>query len=148
MLLSRNSTNTAHQFIIYFADEYSYLINYKYPRYLVAYRTQYYEFLVHAIIQALGTPQLKDHFVRESDLFPSVKQSGDDLNRLYTLLSIDDVLAVSSEMQEASMISSLLCPGRQVICEQYLEADFQLGGEDQVGYTSKNSFLSISLFMG
>ncbi|OGM50728.1 hypothetical protein ABOM_000533 [Aspergillus bombycis] len=77
-------------FSIYFADEYAYLINYKHPRELVDYRTQYYEFLVRASVEALGIPQMEDHFVRESDLFASVKQSGADLNRLYTLLSIDD----------------------------------------------------------
>ncbi|GAB1194367.1 hypothetical protein APSETT444_003612 [Aspergillus pseudonomiae] len=116
---------------IYFADEYAYLINYKHPRELVDYRTQYYEFLVRAAVEALGIPQMEDHFVRESVLFAAVKQSGHDLNRLYTLLSIDDVRAVSNEMATTTMTSSLLCPARQVLCEEYLHADFQLGGQDQ-----------------
>ncbi|GAB1203614.1 hypothetical protein APSETT445_002250 [Aspergillus pseudonomiae] len=98
---------------IYFADEYAYLINYKHPRELVDYRTQYYEFLVRAAVEALGIPQMEDHFVRESVLFAAVKQSGHDLNRLYTLLSIDDVRAVSNEMATTTMTSSLLCPARQ-----------------------------------
>ncbi|KNG90836.1 hypothetical protein ANOM_000982 [Aspergillus nomiae NRRL 13137] len=100
-------------FSIYFADEYAYLINYKHPRELVDYRTQYYEFLVRATVEALGIPQMADHFVRESVLFAAVKQSGHDLNRLYTLLSIDDVRAVSNEMATTTMTSSLLCPARQ-----------------------------------
>ncbi|KAB8273765.1 hypothetical protein BDV30DRAFT_105343 [Aspergillus minisclerotigenes] len=120
-------------FIIYFADEYAYLINYKYPRELVNYRTQYYEFLVRASVEALGIPQMDGHFIRESDLFASEKQSGSDLNRLYTLLSIDEVRAVSNEMETATMTSSLLCPARQVLCEEYLGVDFQLGGQDQSG---------------
>ncbi|KAE8409020.1 hypothetical protein BDV37DRAFT_278528 [Aspergillus pseudonomiae] len=100
-------------FSIYFADEYAYLINYKHPRELVDYRTQYYEFLVRATVEALGIPQMEDHFVRESVLFAAVKQSSHDLNRLYTLLSIDDVRAVSNEMATTTMTSSLLCPARQ-----------------------------------
>ncbi|KAE8155289.1 Tyr-tRNA synthetase [Aspergillus avenaceus] len=108
------------EFSIYFADEYAYLLNYKDPRHLVAHRTEYYEHLIRAILQALGTPLKGDspkrkpvEFVRESDLFASIEKSSDDLNRLYTSLSLDDVRSVSEEMETATMFSTLLCPARQ-----------------------------------
>ena len=115
-------------------DLYAFLVNYKDSLELVAHRTAYYKFMIRAVLRILGVPDDKVHFVEAS----SYELSKDFMLDSYKLSALTDekvVRETGSEYRHSTKLSVLLCPGLPALAEEYLDSDFQFGGEDQVFYT-------------
>ena len=97
----------------------------------VAYRQQYYHFLVTAILKALGVSPSQVNFVAESS-HAYKKEFMVDVQKLCAIMTQQDARDTSSEVAETEQISPLLCSIYQSLSEPYLDLDIQYGGEDQV----------------
>ncbi|KAJ6437440.1 putative AC transposase [Purpureocillium lavendulum] len=118
--------------VILIADSYAFLINHDVSMDVVEFRAQYYALLLAAVLRALGVPQSKICIQRES-AFSMTAEHCKDKMRLCAASTQDEIRAVGIEVNTASMISPLLCPIHQALCDVYLGCDFQLGGFDQRG---------------
>ncbi|KAE8325392.1 Tyr-tRNA synthetase [Aspergillus sergii] len=114
------------------ADSYAYLVNYDVSQKIVAYRTQYYRFLIAAILRVIGVDMSKITFVAEST-YTSTPPFCNDQARMLVHSSQEEIKMVGLEVTTAHMMSPLLCPVHQALSEVYVGGDFQLGGEDQLG---------------
>lgn len=112
-------------------DTYGLLVNYKYPWEQVLQRREYYRFIVTAVLDAIGIPLSKVHFVDESS-YEGSKEFMIDHYKFCTLLSQQDVRDTGAEVAKSDMFSPMLSPGLQSLAEEYLGADIQFGGLDQV----------------
>lgn len=112
-------------------DTYAFLINYKYPWEQVLERTKYYKSIVSAVIAAIGIPISKVRFVRNSDYEPT-KEFMIDNYKLCAALTQQDTRDTGAEVASSTMFSPMLTPGLQSLAEEYLGADIQFGGTDQV----------------
>jgi tyrosyl-tRNA synthetase len=97
------------------------------------YRVQYYEMIITETLRALNVPIDKLKFVKGTD-FQLSKKYTIDVYKLMSKMSLRDALKAGTEVVKQSknpQISSLLYPGLQVLDEEYLGVDAQLGGIDQ-----------------
>ncbi|EWC47536.1 hypothetical protein DRE_00504 [Drechslerella stenobrocha 248] len=119
---------------ILLADIYAFLVNYKYPRSIVAHRAEYYKLALGALFEAiLGLPVSRIQFRQQA----SFANTPEYINDIYELLSLTSLAAARSpndELRNTTMMSPLICPIIQTLDEQYMNCDIQLGGLDQVGY--------------
>ena len=112
------------------ADIHGFLDNLKAPIELVDYRARYYRFLTTAILQAVGVSTEKLKFVLGS----SYQKSSEyvmDVYKLSSVTSEHDAKKAGAEIVKQSgnsPLSGLLYPILQVLDEQYLDVDAQLGG--------------------
>ena len=113
------------------------LVSHKQSMELVAWRTKYYRFMFAAVLDALGVPAGKVHFIDGSS-YELSREFMIDNYKLHVLADIKDAQGVGAEYRRpGAKLSVLSCPGLPVLGEAYLDADFQFGGEDQV-YSASN----------
>lgn len=112
-------------------DSYAYLINHDVSLEIIEYRTQYYVFLMTAILKALGVPPSNIHISRESDYAMSVQFCKNKM-RLCAVSTQSEIRSVGPEVHDTPWISPLVCPIHQALCDVHLGTDFQMGGLDQV----------------
>lgn len=104
----------------------------KTPWHLLEKRYQYYEIVIRAMFRVLGFEK-NIEFVKGSD-FQFSKDYVYDLYRFSTLSTIHDALKATSEIvkeTENPKVSGLIYAMMQALDEVYLNADVQLGGNDQ-----------------
>lgn len=113
-------------------DLYAFLVNHKESLDLVLWRTKYYRLTFATVLEALGVPVGKIHFV-DCSSYEFSREFVIDNYQLLALASVQDAQKAGAEYRKpGAKISVLLCPGLQSLGEEYLDADFQSGGEDQV----------------
>ncbi|KAG2417814.1 tyrosyl-tRNA synthetase [Aspergillus terreus] len=100
---------------------------------VVEHRAKYYQFIVTAMLQAVGVSTEKLRFVLGSSYQTTTKYCM-DMFRLSTLVSEHDARKSAAEIVKQSAnapLSGLLYPILQVLDEEYLDVDVQFGGMDQ-----------------
>lgn len=112
-------------------DLYAFCVNYKHSLETVAWRTQWYRFMFTAVLESLGAPVGKIHFVKTSS-YELTKEGVIRTYQLAALCDVQDIKNAGDEFRNSSKLSVLLCPGMGALAEEYLDIDFQFGGEDQV----------------
>ncbi|GLB43008.1 putative tyrosyl-trna synthetase [Lyophyllum shimeji] len=115
------------------ADVHAFLDNLKAPLELVAHRTKYYQYVLHAVFTSLGIPTSKLHFI-EGSSYQLTKEYNLDNYKLCATVSEHDAKKAGAEVVkqvESPLLSGLLYPGLQALDEEYLGVDFQFGGVDQ-----------------
>ncbi|XP_071818885.1 tyrosine--tRNA ligase, cytoplasmic-like [Apostichopus japonicus] len=118
---------------ILLADLHGYLDNMKAPWELLAYRTQYYEAIIKAMLKAIKVPIDKLSFVRGTD-YQLSREYTLDVYRLTSLVTEHDAKKAGAEVVkqvESPLLSGLLYPGLQALDEEYLKVNCQFGGVDQ-----------------
>ncbi|CAI7659311.1 unnamed protein product [Penicillium glandicola] len=119
--------------VILLADVHAFLDSMKAPLELVANRVKYYEKIITAVLEAVGVSTEKLEFVLGS----SYQRSSDyvmDVYRLAAMTSEHDCRKAGAEIVKQSTnapMSGLLYPILQVLDEEYLKVDAELGGLDQ-----------------
>ncbi|KAJ5682941.1 tyrosyl-tRNA synthetase [Penicillium macrosclerotiorum] len=119
--------------VILLADVHAFLDSMKAPLELVENRVKYYQKTITAILQAVGVSTEKLEFVLGS----SYQRNSDyvmDVYRLAALTSEHDAKKAGAEIVKQSNnapLSGLLYPILQVLDEEYLKVDAELGGLDQ-----------------
>ena len=113
------------------ADFYAYLINFRYPLEQVAQRKIFYRSVLSAVIETIGVPSAQFRFIEESTYALSSKHVIDHF-RLCALASQHDICQTGDEVANSTMFGPMLTPGLQALDEEYHDADFALGGLDQV----------------
>jgi tyrosyl-tRNA synthetase len=97
-------------------------------------RYQYYARVIPLMIKALGVKEVKNlKFVKGSD-FQLEKKYFEDLMKLSSYTSVKNAEKAGSEVVKQSdnpRLSGLIYPLMQVLDEEYLKVDAQLGGMDQ-----------------
>lgn len=117
--------------VVLLADIHAFLDNLKAPLELVENRAKYYRKVITAILESVGVPINKLEFVLGS----SYQKSPDyimDVYRLSSLVSEHDAKKAGAEIVKQSAngpLSGLLYPILQVLDEEYLRADAELGGK-------------------
>ena len=118
---------------ILLANLHAYLDNMKAPWELLEQRTKYYEEIIKAMLQSIGVPIEKLHFIKGTEYQLSEKYTL-DVYRLSTLVTEHDAKKAGAEVVkqvEHPLLSGLMYPGLQALDEEYLEVDAQFGGVDQ-----------------
>lgn len=116
--------------VILLADVHAFLDSMKAPLELVENRVKYYEKIIRAILEAVGVSTEKLEFVLGS----SYQRNSDyvmDVYRLAALTSEHDCRKAGAEIVKQSTnapLSGLLYPILQVLDEEYLKVDAELGG--------------------
>ncbi|KAL2827378.1 hypothetical protein BDW59DRAFT_144177 [Aspergillus cavernicola] len=119
--------------VVLLADIHGFLDNLKAPLELVESRAKYYRKIITALIQSVGVPTEKLEFILGS----SYQKSPDytmDVYRLSSLITEHDARKSGAEIVKQSTnapLSGLLYPVLQVLDEEHLKVDAQLGGVDQ-----------------
>ncbi|KAI9690840.1 MAG: hypothetical protein M1822_008459 [Bathelium mastoideum] len=119
--------------VVLLADIHGFLDNLKAPLELVDSRAAWYRWVITAILESVGVSIEKLHFV----LGTSYQKSADyvmDVYRLSSLISEHDAKRAGAEIvkkSENAPLSGLLYPILQVLDEEHLHVDAQLGGIDQ-----------------
>ncbi|KAJ5455192.1 hypothetical protein N7475_010313 [Penicillium sp. IBT 31633x] len=119
--------------VILLADVHAFLDSMKAPLELVENRVEYYKKIITAILEAVGVSTAKLEFVLGS----SYQRNSDyvmDVYRLAALTSEHDCRKAGAEIVKQSKnapMSGLLYPVLQVLDEEYLNVDAELGGLDQ-----------------
>ncbi|KAF3398023.1 Tyrosine--tRNA ligase, cytoplasmic [Penicillium rolfsii] len=119
--------------VILLADVHAFLDSMKAPLELVENRVKYYQKIITAILEAVGVSTEKLEFVLGS----SYQRNADyvmDVYRLAALTSEHDCRKAGAEIVKQSTnapLSGLLYPILQVLDEEYLKVDAELGGLDQ-----------------
>ncbi|KAG0674554.1 Tyrosine--tRNA ligase cytoplasmic [Pichia californica] len=115
------------------ADLHAFLDNMKAPLEVVQHRAKYYEYVIKSILKSINVPVDKLKFVLGS----SYQLTADytlDLFKLSNVVSQNDAKRAGADVvkQVANpLLSGLIYPLMQVLDEQYLDCDVQLGGVDQ-----------------
>jgi tyrosyl-tRNA synthetase len=118
------------EIVVLLADVHAFLDNLKAPLELVENRAKYYSKIITAILESVGVPTEKLEFVLGS----SYQKSPDyvmDVYRLASLTSEHDARKSGAEIVKQSTnapLSGLLYPILQVLDEEHLKVDAQLGG--------------------
>lgn len=115
------------------ADIHGFLDNLKAPIELVESRAQYYRFVITALLKAMGVSVDRLRFVLGSSYQKSPEYVM-DLYKICSLVSEHDAKRAGAEVVKQSdnaPLSGLLYPALQVLDEQHLDVDAQLGGVDQ-----------------
>jgi len=118
---------------ILFADLHAYLDNMKAPWELLNLRTAYYENVIKAVLESIGVPIEKLHFVKGTD-YQLSREYTLDVYRLSSFVTEHDAKKAGAEVVkqvEHPLLSGLLYPGLQALDEEYLKVDAQFGGVDQ-----------------
>ncbi|KAL7055689.1 hypothetical protein AAHC03_022821 [Spirometra sp. Aus1] len=118
---------------ILFADLHAYLDNMKAPWSLLCLRASYYETIIKGMLEAVGVPLDKLHFIRGSE-YQLTKAYGQDVYRIIAEASIRDSRKAGAEVVKQvsnPLVSGLLYPLLQALDEVYLKVDAQFGGVDQ-----------------
>ncbi|TID28941.1 hypothetical protein CANINC_002209 [Pichia inconspicua] len=115
------------------ADLHAFLDNMKAPLEVVQYRAKYYEWVIKSILKSINVPIAKLKFVLGSsyELKPEYTM---DLFKLSNIVSQNDAKRAGADVvkQVANpLLSGLIYPLMQVLDEEYLGVDVQLGGVDQ-----------------
>ena len=118
---------------ILLADLHGFLDADKSPEATLEYRAQYYERAIGALLQAVGVNLDNLQFVRGSSyqLTPAVSR---DVLRLSKRISVHDAVKASSEIVKSMgepVMADGVYPMMQLLDEEYLGADAELGGTDQ-----------------
>ncbi|KAJ5082284.1 hypothetical protein N7532_011327 [Penicillium argentinense] len=119
--------------VILLADVHAFLDNLKAPIELVNNRAQYYRKVITALLQAVGVSTEKLEFVLGSSYQKSPEYVF-DVYKLSSLVSEHDAKKAGAEVVKQSSnapLSGLLYPILQVLDEEYLKVDAELGGMDQ-----------------
>ncbi|KAB8244376.1 hypothetical protein BDV35DRAFT_382300 [Aspergillus flavus] len=119
--------------VVLLADVHAFLDNLKAPLELVENRAQYYRKIITAILESVGVPTDKLEFVLGSSYQKSPEYVM-DVYRLSSLISEGDAKKAGAEVvkqTENAPLSGLLYPVLQVLDEEHLKVDVQLGGMDQ-----------------
>lgn len=115
------------------ADLHAFLDNMKAPLEVVQYRAKYYEFVVKSILTSINVPIEKLKFVLGSS-YQLTPEYTMDLFKLSNRVSQNDAKRAGADVvkQVANpLLSGLIYPLMQVLDEEYLKVDVQLGGVDQ-----------------
>ncbi|XP_004074451.1 tyrosine--tRNA ligase, cytoplasmic [Oryzias latipes] len=118
---------------ILFADLHAYLDNMKAPWELLELRVKYYEQVIKAMLESIGVPLEKLHFIKGTD-FQLSREYTLDVYRLSSMVTEHDAKKAGAEVVkqvEHPLLSGLLYPGLQALDEEYLKVDAQFGGVDQ-----------------
>ena len=118
---------------ILFADLHAYLDAMKTTWELLEFRTQYYEILLKQILIELEVDLDKIKFVKGSD-YQLNKDYTIDVYKFMSKISVDSAQKGGAEVVKQSTnpaLSGLAYPLLQVLDEVYLNADAELGGQDQ-----------------
>ncbi|KAH8694889.1 putative tyrosyl-tRNA synthetase [Talaromyces proteolyticus] len=119
--------------VILLADVHAFLDSMKAPFELVENRVKYYQKIITAILEAVGVSTEKLEFVLGSSYQRNVDYVM-DVYRLSALTSEHDARKAGAEIVKQSSnapLSGLLYPILQVLDEEYLKVDAELGGIDQ-----------------
>ncbi|KAJ0416413.1 hypothetical protein BJY00DRAFT_291732 [Aspergillus carlsbadensis] len=119
--------------VVLLADIHGFLDNLKAPLELVESRAKYYRKIITAILESVGVPTEKLEFVLGSSYQKSPEYVM-DVYRLSSLISEHDAKKAGAEIVKQSdnaPLSGLLYPILQVLDEEHLKVDAQLGGVDQ-----------------
>lgn len=119
--------------IILFADLHAYLDAMKTSWDLLELRTKYYEQLIKQILIELGVDLDRIKFVKGSD-YQLSKEYTVDVYKFMSKISVDSAQRGGAEVVKQTAnpaLSGLAYPLLQVLDEVYLEADAELGGQDQ-----------------
>ncbi len=87
--------------------------------------------MVRGVLRILGCPDSEVHFIDGSS-YELSKEFTLDSYKLSVLTEEQEVRDTGDEYRHATKLSVLLCPGLPALAEEYLDSDFQFGGEDQV----------------
>jgi tyrosyl-tRNA synthetase len=115
------------------ADLHAFLDNMKAPLEVVQYRAKYYEFVVKSILTSIGVPIERLKFTLGSSYQLAANYTM-DLFKLSNIVSQNDAKRAGADVvkQVANpLLSGLIYPLMQVLDEEYLGVDAQLGGVDQ-----------------
>ncbi|CAJ0574073.1 unnamed protein product, partial [Mesorhabditis spiculigera] len=118
---------------ILFADLHAFLDNMKSTWELLENRVIYYQHVIKALLQSLGVPIEKLHFVRGTE-YQLSKEYTFDILRLCGQVTQRYALKAGAEVVkqvDSPLLSGLLYPLLQALDEQYLKVDGQFGGVDQ-----------------
>ena len=118
---------------ILFADLHAYLDAMKTSWELLDLRTKYYELLIKKILLELNVNLEKIKFIKGSDYQLSKKYTI-DVYKFMSKITVDSAQKGGAEVVKQSenpALSGLAYPLLQVLDEVYLEADAELGGQDQ-----------------
>eukprot|EP01105_Mastigella_eilhardi_P007254 TRINITY_DN18757_c0_g1_i1.p1 TRINITY_DN18757_c0_g1~~TRINITY_DN18757_c0_g1_i1.p1 ORF type:complete len:600 (+),score=200.36 TRINITY_DN18757_c0_g1_i1:65-1801(+) len=118
---------------ILFADLHAFLDNMKAPWDLLSYRTQYYEAVIKGLLESVGVPLDKLHFVRGTD-YQLSREFTLDVYKLSSKVSQHDAKKAGAEVvkqTENPILSGLMYPLLQALDEVYIGVDAQFGGADQ-----------------
>ena len=116
--------------VILLADIHGFLDNLKAPISLVESRAVWYRLVITAILESVGVPTEKLQFVLGSSYQKSPEYVM-DVYRLSSLVSEHDAKRAGAEVVKQSgnaPLSGLLYPILQVLDEEYLNCDAELGG--------------------
>lgn len=85
-----------------------------------------------AALEAIGVPATRVSWISESSHHLRTKQYFFDQLRMCALATQSASRETGEELSNTTMLSPLLCPIFQALDEEYLGADIQFGGVDQV----------------
>lgn len=118
---------------ILLADLHAYLDAMKTTWELLGFRTQYYELVIKSVLVELGVDLEKIKFVKGSD-YQLNKEYTIDVYKFMSKITIDSAQKGGAEVVKQTdnpTLSGLVYPLLQVLDEVYLDADAELGGQDQ-----------------
>ena len=118
---------------ILFADLHAYLDAMKTTWELLDLRTRYYEIVIKQILTCLQVDLTKIKFIKGSD-FQLSKEYTTDVYKFMSKITVDAAQKGGAEVVKQSdnpALSGLAYPLLQVLDEVYLQADAELGGQDQ-----------------
>lgn len=116
--------------VVLLADIHGFLDNLKAPLELVEARAQYYRKIIEAILESVGVSTSKLEFVLGSS-YQKNSEYVLDVYRLSSLISEHDAKKAGAEIvkqTDNAPLSGLLYPVLQVLDEEHLKVDCQLGG--------------------
>ncbi|KAL6238556.1 hypothetical protein BDW75DRAFT_237232 [Aspergillus navahoensis] len=119
--------------VVLLADIHAFLDNLKAPLELVENRAKYYAKVIKAILESVGVPTEKLEFVLGSS-YQKTPEYTMDVYKLSSLVSEHDAKKAGAEIVKQSAnapLSGLLYSILQVLDEEHLKVDAQLGGMDQ-----------------
>jgi len=122
---------------ILFCDLYAFLVNAERDMDLVLHRTAFYKLLLRNVLRLLGVPDEQVHFV-DGSAFELRKEVTLDFYRLSAMVDVQELRDCGSEYRDATRLSTVACPALPGLAEEYLDSDFQFGGEDQAGLFAFN----------
>ena len=118
---------------VLFADLHAFLDNLKAPWEQLQHRTAYYEQVIQGMLDSIGVPLERLHFIRGTSYQLSQAYTL-DMYKLSTMTTERNAKKAGAEVvkQVASpLLSGMLYPLLQALDEEYLHVDCQFGGVDQ-----------------
>lgn len=119
------------------------MVNFERDMEVVLHRTTFYKLLIRNVLRLLGVPDEHVRFVAGSE-FELNKKVMLDFYRLSALADVQEMRDCGSEYKNATKLSVVASPALPGLAEEYLDSDFQFGGEDQVCVQVYKKFLSRS----